>query len=79
MRKHREHIKLVVSGHWHKWIDFARTFGPQHYVMAATRYDENAYMLIEIDRQGHACRFINSGLVDWSTHYSRQYRNRSSL
>ncbi len=79
LRKHRDNIQLVVSGHWHKWIDFARTFGPQHYVMAATRYDENAYMLIEIDRQAHTCRFINSGLVDWSTHYSRRYQSRSPL
>ncbi len=79
LRKHRDHVKLVVSGHWHKWIDFAHTFGPQHYVMAATRYDENAYMLIEIDRLAQTCRFINSGLVDWSTHYSTGYSSQLPL
>ncbi len=73
LRRYREQIKLVVSGHWHKWVDFAHTFGPQHYVMAATRYDENASMLIEIDREGQTCRFLNAGLVEWSTHYSRRY------
>jgi 3',5'-cyclic AMP phosphodiesterase CpdA len=71
LRKHRETIQLAVAGHWHKWVDFARTFGPQHYVMAATRYDENAYMLLELDRRTSRCRFLNAGLVDWSTHYSR--------
>ncbi len=73
LRKYRETIQLVVAGHWHKWIDFAHTFGPQHYVMAATRYDENAYMLLEIDRERSTCRFLNAGLADWSTHYSKPY------
>jgi hypothetical protein len=39
LQKHKDTIQLVVSGHVHKWIDFAHTYGPQHYTMAATRYD----------------------------------------
>ncbi|WP_263359845.1 metallophosphoesterase family protein [Acidicapsa ligni] len=74
LRQYQETIQLVVTGHWHKWIDFAHTFGPQHYVMAATRYDENAYMLMEVDTQKQTWRFVNAGLVEWSTHYSRPYR-----
>ncbi len=74
LRKHRETIQLVVSGHMHKWIDFAHTYGPQHYVMAATRYDPNAYMLLEIDTRRVTWRFMNASLVDWSTHYSKPYR-----
>jgi 3',5'-cyclic AMP phosphodiesterase CpdA len=73
LRRYRESIKMVVAGHWHKWVDFAHTFGPQHYVMAATRYDEDAYMLFEIDRVTHACRFVNARCVDWATHYSSPY------
>ena len=74
LRKYRETIQLVVTGHWHKWIDFAHTFGPQHYVMAATRYDPNAYMLVEVDTQTHAWRFMNASLVEWSTHYSKPWQ-----
>jgi hypothetical protein len=73
LRKHKETIQLVVSGHMHKWIDFAHTYGPQHYVMAATRYDPNAYMLLEIDTKRTSWRFMNASLVDWSTHYSKPY------
>jgi UDP-2,3-diacylglucosamine pyrophosphatase LpxH len=75
LRKHQETIQLVVSGHLHKWIDFAHTYGPQHYVMAATRYDPNAYMLLEVDTRRVTWRFMNESLVDWSTHYSKPYRN----
>lgn len=75
LRKHADTIQLVVSGHVHKWIDFAHTYGPQHYIMAATRYDPNAYMLLEIDSRTGVWRFMNSGLVQWSTHYSQPYRS----
>ena len=74
LRKYKETIQLVVSGHMHKWIDFAHTYGPQHYVMAATRYDPNAYMLMEVDTKRATWRFMNQSLVDWSTHYSKPYQ-----
>jgi predicted MPP superfamily phosphohydrolase len=74
LRKYQDNIQLVVSGHLHKWIDFARTYGPRHYVMAATRYDPNAYMLMEVDTKRATWRFINADLVEWSTHYSKPYR-----
>ena len=73
LRKYKDNIQLVVSGHVHKWIDFAHTYGPQHYIMAATRYDPNAYMLMEVDTKQATWRFINADLVDWSTHYGRPY------
>ena len=74
LRKHQDNIQLVVTGHVHKWIDFAHTYGPQHYIMAATRYDPNAYMLMEVDTKRATWRFMNASLVDWSTHYSKPYR-----
>ena len=49
IKKHREDIQRVVSGHWHKWYEFGRSYGPQHLVMAATRYDPNAYLIVEAD------------------------------
>jgi predicted MPP superfamily phosphohydrolase len=74
LRKYKDTIQLVVSGHMHKWIDFAHTYGPQHYVTAATRYDPNAYMLMEVDTRRATWRFMNQSLVDWSTHYSKPYQ-----
>jgi hypothetical protein len=71
--KHRESIQMVLSGHWHKWVDFAHTYGPQHYVSGATRYDPNAYMLFEADAKKQTMRWMNADLVQWSTHYSKPY------
>jgi len=77
LRKYQDSIQLVVSGHWHKWYDFAHTFGPQHYVMGATRYDEDAYLLVEVDISKKSHRLLNLPQVEWSTHYSRPYTPRS--
>jgi UDP-2,3-diacylglucosamine pyrophosphatase LpxH len=73
LRKYAGTIQLVVTGHLHKWIDHAHEYGPQHYVMASTRYDPNAYMLMEVDSKQGSWRFINADLVEWSTHYSKPY------
>jgi UDP-2,3-diacylglucosamine pyrophosphatase LpxH len=73
LRKYRDSIQRVVSGHMHKWYDFAHTFGPLHTVMGATRYDEDAYMLIEVDMANRTHRVLNFPQVEWSTYYSRPY------
>ena len=76
LKRYKENIQLVVSGHWHKWVDMARTFGPQHYVMGSTRYDEDAYMIVDVDAKKATHSIANLNLVDWATHYSQPYRQK---
>ncbi|HWE52333.1 MAG TPA: hypothetical protein VG273_21235 [Bryobacteraceae bacterium] len=73
MKKHKDTIQLVVSGHWHKWFEFGRSYGPQHLVMAATRYDPNAYLIVDVDSKAGNHKLLNLGLVDWNTHFSKPY------
>jgi hypothetical protein len=75
LKKYQNNIQLVISGHVHKWIDYSHTFGPQHYTMAATRYDPNAYMLLEVDTRHATSRFMNIDLVQWDTHYSKPWHS----
>lgn len=77
LNKYKENIRFVVSGHWHKWVDLARTFGAQHYVMGATRYDEDAYLIVEVDTKRATYRILNLNLVEWATHYSRPFTSRA--
>jgi hypothetical protein len=78
LKRYKENIQFVVAGHKHKWYDFAHTFGAQHYVMGSTRYDEDAYMIVDVDTRQGTHRIINLDLVDWATHYSRPYRQKNS-
>jgi hypothetical protein len=74
VKKYRENIQLIVSGHWHRWFEFGRSFGPQHLVMAATRYDPNAYLIVDVDTKAMTHKLVNLDLVDWNTHFSKAYR-----
>lgn len=74
IKQHRDSIQRVVSGHWHRWFEFGRSFGPQHLVIAATRYDPNAYLIVEADTKAVRHELLNLGLVDWNTHYSKLYK-----
>jgi len=74
LKRHRDSIQRVVSGHWHRWFEFGRSYGPQHLVMAATRYDPNAYLIVEADVKAVRHELLNIDLVDWNTHYSQPYR-----
>lgn len=76
MKKYKDTTQLVVSGHWHRWVEFGRTFGPQHLVMAATRYDPNAYLIVDVDTKAVRHRLMNLDLVDWNTHFSKPYVER---
>jgi hypothetical protein len=76
LKKHRDTIQRVVSGHWHRWFDFGRSYGPQHLVMAATRYDPNAYLIVEANTRTVSHELLNIDLVDWNTHFSAPYKAR---
>jgi hypothetical protein len=74
LKRHRETVQLVVSGHWHRWFDFGRSYGPPHLVMAATRYDPNAYLIVRIDPTRARHELLNLDLVDWNTHFASAYK-----
>ena len=56
-------MQRVISGHWHRWFEFGRSYGPQHLVMAATRYDANAYLIVEADTRAGTHQLLNLDLV----------------
>ena len=74
LRRYSDTIQVVISGHWHKWGDFAYTFGPQHTVTAATRYDPHSWMLWEADPQSGQVRWLDRNRVEWSTHFAAAYQ-----
>jgi hypothetical protein len=78
LKQHADTIQRVISGHRHRWHDFDRSYGPQHLVMAATRYDPNAYLIVEADTKAVRHELLNLDLVKWDTHYSAPYKPHAS-
>jgi len=73
LKRHTSTVQRVISGHWHRWVDVGREYGPPHLVIAATRYDPDAYLILEIDATAATHRPLNLRLVEWNTHFSRAY------
>lgn len=73
LKKHTETVQRVISGHLHRWVDAAAAYGPPHLVIASTRYDADAYLILEIDTKAVYHRALNLDLVEWETHFSRPY------
>lgn len=74
LKRHAETVQRVFSGHWHRWVDEGRKYGPQHLVIGATRYDPDAYMVVEVDTRTASHRLLNLDLVDWNTHFIKPYQ-----
>jgi hypothetical protein len=47
-------------------------------IMAATRYDANAYLIVEANLKTVTHNLLNIDLVNWDTHYSAPYKSRAS-
>lgn len=73
LKRHGGTVQRVVSGHWHRWFEFGRSYGPPHLVMAATRYDPNAYLIVRVDAKNARHELLNLDLVEWNTHFARAY------
>ena len=73
LKRHASTVQRVVSGHWHRWVDVGTEYGPKHLVIGATRYDEDAYLVVEIDTKTATHRPLNLDLVEWNTHFSKPY------
>ena len=43
-------------------------------VIAATRYDADAYLIAELNARQGTYRFLNLDLVEWNTHFSTPFR-----
>lgn len=65
IRDYSDTISTVITGHWHRWMDFGTTFGPRHFAMGSTRYDKDAYIIAEVDLATEELTFLNESLWEW--------------
>ncbi len=73
LRRYQDTIRLVVTGHSHMWFHNTDMFGPRSLVMGSTRYDTDAFMLVEIDTELGTWRCLNWDCFHWGTLYARTW------
>jgi hypothetical protein len=67
MKKYSDNIHFITAGHWHRWHDFKTEYGPQHYVIGATRYDADSYMVVDVDVKAATWEIRNRHCFRWDT------------
>lgn len=69
-----DNVLYVISGHWHRWFDFRDEVYPfPHLVMGSTRYDEDAYIVVELDERTGEVWLLNEGQWRWNTIHSEPW------
>ena len=64
---------MVVSGHWHLWLDAEQSYGPRHLVASSTRYDEDAFLVVEANPRTGAYEILNWDKLAWFAHDTDPY------
>jgi 3',5'-cyclic-AMP phosphodiesterase len=70
---HSDKVKLVISGHLHRWLDFIDIYTPPQIVISSTRYDEDAYLVIKVDREEETIELMNLNCVAWNGYETEPY------
>lgn len=60
-------IRLVISGHLHRWIDHEDEYGARHLTMGSTRYDQDAFLLFQADEATGDVELLNPETPVWRT------------
>ncbi len=59
LERHKDTVAYVLSGHTHRWIDFGDQYGPLHRVIGATRYDEDCFVIAEVNVTDGTFQLLN--------------------
>jgi hypothetical protein len=73
LRTYQDNIQMVVAGHTHRWIPLGNLFGPLHTISAATRYDEDSFMIFEVDTVAQTWEILHTERYQLFTHYSEPF------
>jgi 3',5'-cyclic AMP phosphodiesterase CpdA len=73
MESYSDVIRLVISGHAHRWLDFARRFGALQVTVGSTRYDEDAFLLFRVDEVNGDLELINPETPVWASTEANPY------
>lgn len=66
-------IRIVISGHLHRWVDHGDEYGALSVTMGSSRYDEDAFLLFQADEVSGDIELLNPETPAWRSHLSNPY------
>ncbi len=73
MEAYSDVIRLVISGHAHRWLDFGRRLGALEITVGSTRYDEDAFLLFRVDERSGDIELVNPETPVWASTAANPY------
>ena len=64
--KEFDNVKLVLSGHTHRWINLSTMNAFEHYVIGAIRYDPHNYWILELEKDTDVFKILDFKKSKWS-------------
>jgi len=66
-------IRLVISGHMHRWWNYGTTYGARQITMGSTRYDEDAFLVFRADETTGDIELLNGDTPVWHSVEANPY------
>ncbi len=73
VREYSDVVKYVISGHTHRWLPFGEEWGVPHMVIGATRYDEDCFVVVDVDPGQGTFTFVNEAQWQLFSPYAEPY------
>ncbi|MCK6530860.1 metallophosphoesterase [Myxococcota bacterium] len=66
--RHRDTVRMVFTGHLHNWLDFRQGDAVPSIGLGSTRYDEDAFLVVEVDTASGDYTILAPERVTWYSH-----------
>ncbi len=66
-------VEMYLAGHTHRWIDLSPLFFHEHYVLGATRYDDDNFWVLELGAPGDPIRIFDRDKAIWGNSCAQSF------
>lgn len=60
-------VRIVISGHLHRWLDHGDDYGARQVTIGSTRYDEDAFLVFQADETTGDIELLNPETPVWAS------------
>lgn len=76
--RYKDSVQHIFSGHHHRWMEFSDRSGLPNLIIGSTRYDPNAYVVVEVNKRSGHYRFLNESDWLWFSYYTKTSRSNNN-
>jgi hypothetical protein len=71
--KHKDTIRLILTGHSHAWINLSDNFSVPSMILGSSQYDADSFMVMELDNVMKTWRVVDWDRFHWGTSFAKTW------